>query len=191
MKRGYRNVVPPEVASFHWESLSGEGARHVSTLENEARFWGRWATQIHADISTFLTESLRSFLKKRPRYRSRTFTVVNLSSGNDVQYVRAALASVFRDYDGFREWDYSRPSRHQGSVWLPMTLPFDAIRNPQPYIFVVHEYPELLQNHYWFLQRRQYGMDDLVVDHYGNVLAAANPLFLSHAARQKTPMDVS
>lgn len=191
MKRGYRNVVPPEVVSFHWESLSGDGARHVSTLENEARFWGRWASQIHADITTFLADSLRAFLKKRPRYRSRTFTVINLSSGNDVQYVRAALASAFPDYPTFPEWDYSRPSRHQGSVWLPMTLPFDAIRNPHPYIFVVHEYPELLQNHYWFLQRRQYGIDDLVVDHYGNVLAAADPLFLSHAARQKSPMDVS
>jgi len=40
-RKGYRNVVPCEVASFHCESLSGDDARHATTSENEARFWGR------------------------------------------------------------------------------------------------------------------------------------------------------
>lgn len=190
-KRGYRNVVPPDVASYHWESLSGDSARHVSTLENEARFWGRWATRIEADITTFLSESLAAFLNEHRDYRSRTFTVVNLSSGRDVQYVLASLESAFPEFPAFPVWDYSRAARHHEKVWLPMTLPYDTVRTPQPFVFVVHEYPELLQNHYWFAQRRQFGVEDLIVDHYGNVLEAADPVFLSYAARQKSPMDVS
>jgi|GEM_PF-1172339 len=190
-RAGYRNVVPPGVASYHWESLSGESARHVATLENEARFWGRWSASVHTDLGAFVAEGLSQFLDQHPDYRALPFTVVNLTASTDTQYVLAAIESQFRGSRDFAMWDYSRAGRHSGQIWLAMALPFDAIRTPRPFLLVVHEYPQLLQNHYWFAQRRAFGRHDIVIDHYGNVLEAADPVFLSHAARQKSPMDVS
>jgi GT2 family glycosyltransferase len=188
---GYRNVVPSAVASYHWESLSGEGARHVTTLENEARFWGRWTGRIENDIGRFVQESVRTFLAAHPHWREKSFIVVNLAPGNDSQYVRAAIESELPRHDEFAGWDYSRSARHNGQIWLAMTLPFDALRSPRPFLFLVHEYPQLLQNDYWFATRQQFCMDDLVVDHYANVLQTSGPVFRSHAARQKSVMDVS
>src|SRR5205085_8834562 len=84
-QRGYRLVVPPEVASYHWESLSGE-SRHVCTPENEARFWGDWAKEVEPDIENFLGKSLSLFLQTNPEYREMAFTIINLCPGGDLHH---------------------------------------------------------------------------------------------------------
>lgn len=190
-QHGYQNLVPPEVVSYHWESLSGDSARHIVTLENEARFWGRWSSKIETDIGLFVGRSLECFLDVRPDLRAMDFTVVNLSPGRDFEHVMAAMETTFPRFREFPLWDYSRVARHHGQIWLAMTLPFDVVRNPRPFLLVVHEYPQLLGNHYWFASRRQFCLDDLIVDHYGNVLPATDPVFLASPARQKGSMDAS
>jgi hypothetical protein len=189
-KNGYRLVVPPEVASYHWESLSGD-SRHIATLENEARFWGNWAKEIEPDIEHFIGKSLSLFLQQNPQYRAMDFTIVNLSSGNDFHHLLNVFESHFEHYRDFDFWDYSRPFRKGDQLWLAMTLPFDTLRNPKPFLLIVQEYPQLMQNHYWFETRRQFCNDDLVIDHYGNIMSAREPLFSSLARRQKSSMDVS
>src|ERR1700724_1398388 len=190
-EHGYRNVVPPEVVSYHWESLSGDGARHVATLENEARFWSRWSGKIKIDIGSYVGRSLSFFLDAHPQLRALDFTVVNFSPGNDFEYIMDAMEPLFAHYDEFAIWDYSRASRNNGQIWLAMALPFDAVRAPRPFIFVVPEYPLLIGNHYWLSSRQQFCSHDVIVDHYGNVMRATEPIFLAHAARQKGPMDAS
>lgn len=187
---GYRLVVPPEVSSYHWESLSGD-SRHLVTLENEAQFWGDWAQHIEPDIEYFIGRSLALFLDENPQYRATDFTVVNLTSGNDFKHLLSVFESRFERYKHFDFWDYPRPFRKNSQLWLAMTLPFDTLRNPRPFIFIVYEYPQLIENHYWFNARRQFRDDDIVVDHYGNVMRAAEPIFSSSATRQKGSMDVS
>lgn len=187
---GYRLVVPHEVASYHWESLSGE-SRHISTLENEARFWGNWAKEIEPDIGRFVAKSLGLFLQENPEYRSAAFTVVNLSPGNDHRLLMSVFEAHFEQYRHFDLWDYSRPFRRNDQLWLPMTLPLDALRNPRPFLLMPQEYTQLMQNHYWFSARRQFRDDDLIVDHYGNIMRAAAAVLSSPAARQKGPLDVS
>lgn len=190
-EKGYRNVVPSEVTSHHWESLSGDGARHVVTLENEARFWGRWSGKIESDSTYFVANSLRQFLHNNPQSREMTFTVVNLSPGEDFTLIRQALEQEFSSFSLFSHWDYSRVGRNNGQIWLPMTLPFDAIRTPQPFLFVVHEYPQLQGNHYWLECRQQFCKEDIIVDHYANVLKAADPSLRRNARRHKGPLDAS
>lgn len=187
---GLRLVVPPDVASYHWESLSGD-SRHISTLENEARFWGAWAKAIEPDIEHFIGRSLGLFLQDNPPYRAMDFTIVNFSSGNDFHHLLNVFQAHFERYREFDFWDYSRPVRKNTQIWLAMTLPSDTIRTPRPFLFIVHEYPQLMQNHYWLTTRRQFCVDDLIVDHYGNIVRATEPLFLSQASRQKSAMDVS
>jgi GT2 family glycosyltransferase len=189
-KAGFRLLIPPDVASYHWESLSGE-SRHVATLENEARFWGTWAKEIVPDVERFLIRSIRLFFAQRQRLRDRTFTIVNLSSGNDFQHTLNALSACLEGYEQSEFWDYSRPARKEWQLWLAMTLPIDAVRHPKPFLFIVHEYPQLIQNHYWFTARRQFCEDDIIVDQYANVLGATETIFPSVAFRQKGPMDVS
>lgn len=189
-KSGYRLVVPPDVASYHWESLSGD-SRHISTLENEARFWGNWAKDIEPDIEYFIGKSLGLFLQENPQYRTIDFTIVNLSSGNDFHHILQVLELHFEHYRSFDFWNYSRPVRKNNQLWLAMTLPFDTFRNPKPFILIAHEYPQLMQNHYWFTTRRQFCDDDLIIDHYGNVMRATEPAFQAMASRQKGVMDVS
>lgn len=189
-KSGYRLIVPSEVTSYHWESLSGE-SRHVATLENEARFWGNWAKDIKPDIDYFIDKSLNFFLQGNSQYKTMDFTIVNLSSGNDFYHLLSVIESNFKYYQDFDFWDYSRPVRRNDNLWLAMTLPIDTIRNPKPFLFIVHEYPQLLQNHYWFTMRRQFCEKDLIIDHYGNILASTEPIFTSLPSRQKNLMDVS
>jgi GT2 family glycosyltransferase len=189
-KNGYRLVVPPEVASYHWESLSGN-SRHVATLENEARFWGNWAKEIKPDIEHFIGMSLALFLQHNPQYRATDFTIVNLSFGNDFHHLLNVFEIHFTHYRNFDFWDYSRPFRKGDQLWLAMTLPFDTLRNPKPFLFIVQEYPQLMQNHYWFKTRREFCDGDLVIDHYGNIMRASEPNFSSLAFRQKSVMDVS
>jgi GT2 family glycosyltransferase len=189
--RGYRNIVPCEVASFHWESLSGDDARHATTAENEARFWGRWASSIETDIGSYIGESSRVFFASHPQLREARYTVVNFTPGGDVQYLLAAFLSELPHHAEFAFWDYARVPHHRGQIWLAMALPFDAIRSPRPFVFIVHEYPQLLQNNYWFAQRRRFCADDIVVDHYGNIVRVNDPAFSSGAVRQKSAMDVS
>jgi GT2 family glycosyltransferase len=189
-KAGYRLVVPPEVASYHWESLSGE-ARHILALENEIRFWRTWANEIVADIDVFVGRGLSHFLQQVPDFRDRDFTVVNLSTGNDYLHIRAVIDAQFQRSGSFDFWDYPRAKRMDNSIWLPMTLPIDAIRNPKPYIFIVQEYPQLMQNDYWFNQRKRFGTNDLIIDHYGNVEMTRGAVSASLPARQKALLDVS
>jgi GT2 family glycosyltransferase len=189
-RAGYRLIVPPEVSSYHWESLSGE-SRHMATFENEARFWGDWAMHIKPDIEIFLTKSIRLFLQQNPQYRALSFNVVNLTSGNDFHHVLNVLESCFEYYKTFDLWNYSHPIHKNAQVWLAMTLPADTLRGSRPFIFIVHEYPQLLQNHYWFTARRRFCSNDLIVDHYGNIMRATEPIFCSLPARQKNLMDVS
>ena len=188
---GYRNIVPPEVLSYHWESLSGDSARHLATLENEARFWGRWADRVEVDIGDFVSRSLRFLVNAYGIAQDMDFTVITFSPSGDVEYLLGALQSVFSHSTEFQVQDYSRVPRHAGQIWLSMALPFDSVRSPRPFLFVVHEYPELLGNHYWFERRRNYCTGDVIVDHYGNALLGTDPLFLASAARQKGPMDAS
>jgi GT2 family glycosyltransferase len=190
-EHGYRNLVPSEVVSYHWESLSGDGARHVATHENEARFWSKWSGKIRVDIGSFVGQSLSFFLNAYPQLSALDFTVVNFSPGGDFAHVIAAMEPLFARYGDFSIWDYSRVSRNNGQIWLAMALPFDAIRAPRPFIFVVPEYPLLFGNHYWFTSRRRFCSHDVIVDHYGNVMLAAEPVFWANAARQKGPMDAS
>jgi GT2 family glycosyltransferase len=189
-ENGYRLVVPPEVSSYHWESLSGE-SRHLASIENEARFWGDWAKRIAPDMETLVGDSLRHFLSHNGNLVGTDFTIVNLTIGNDYRHIIEVLANNFQNYRNFNFWDYPRPFRNGNFIWLPMTLPLDAIRNPKPFIFIVEEYPQLLQNHYWFSMRQRYSSYDLIVDHYGNVEATNSPNFLSPPLRQKKATDVS
>jgi GT2 family glycosyltransferase len=189
-KMGYRLVVPPEIASYHWESLSGD-ARHVLALENEVRFWRTWANEIAADIEVFVGRGLSHFLHQAPDLRDRDFTVVNLSTGNDHLHIRAVIKAQFHRSDSFDFWDYPRAKRLDNSICLPMTLPADAVRNPKPFIFIVQEYPQLMQNNYWFEQRKRFGTDDLIIDHYGNVELTSGAVSASLPARQKALLDVS
>jgi GT2 family glycosyltransferase len=189
-KAGYRLVVPPEIASYHWESLSGE-ARHFLTLENEARFWGKWANEIVADIEIIVGRGLVHFLNEAPALRDRDFTIVNLSTGNDHLHIRAVINEHFHRSGSFDFWDYPRAKRLDNSIWLPMTLPIDAIRNPKPFLFIVQEYPQLMQNDYWFSQRKRFSSGDLIIDHYGNVETTAGSVSISLPARQKAVLDVS
>jgi O-antigen biosynthesis protein len=189
-KAGYRLVVPPEIASYHWESLSGE-ARHIMALENEVRFWRTWATEIVADIDTFVGRGLSHFLDNAPEFRDRDFTVVNLSTGNDYLHIRNVIDAQFHKSANFDFWDYPRAKRMDNSIWLPMTLPIDAIRTPKPFLFIVQEYPQLMQNDYWFEQRKRYSTSDLIIDHYGNVEMTSGPVSASLPARQKAMLDVS
>jgi len=190
-RKGYRNVVPCEVASFHWESLSGDDARHATTSENEARFWGRWGSSIENDLGVYIGESARVFFTSYPQLRDARYTVVNFTPGADVHHVLAALQSELPHRAEFAFWDYSRVARHRGQLWLAMALPFDAIRSPRAFMFIVHEYPQLLQNSYWFAQRRRFCADDIVIDHYGNIIRVNDAAFSSGAVRQKSVMDVS
>jgi GT2 family glycosyltransferase len=189
-KAGYRLIVPSEIASYHWESLSGE-ARHLMTLENEARFWGKWANEIVPDIEVIVSSGLVHFLTQAPALRDHDYTVVNLSTGNDHHHIRAVINEHFPRSHNFDYWDYPRAKRMDNSIWLPMTLPFDAIRNPKPFLFIVQEYPQLMQNDYWFSQRKRFSSDDLIIDHYGNVEMTAGPVSISQPARQKAVLDVS
>ncbi len=189
-KSGYRLVVPAEIASYHWESLSGE-VRHLLTLENEARFWGKWANEIVADIEVFVGRGLTNFLDQAPELRDRDFTVVNLSTGSDYLHIRSVIEARFHRSGSFDFWDYPRAKRMDNSIWLPMTLPIDAVRNPKPFLFIVQEYPQLMQNAYWFNQRKRFSTSDLIIDYYGNVELTAGPVSASLPARQKAMLDVS
>lgn len=189
-KHGYRNIVPSEVASFHWESLSGDDARHVTTSENEARFWGRWASSVEIDIGRYIDDSARNFFSNHPHLHDLDFTVVNFVPGSDTHCLLTKCQSELPRHTEI-VWDYSRIVHHNGQIWLAMALPFDSIRTPRPFMFIVYEYPQLLQNHYWFANRRQFCTDDIVLDHYGNILRVDDPAFSPRAVRQKSPLDVS
>jgi len=186
-ENGYRIIVPPEVTSYHWESLSGE-SRHSATLENEARFWGRWTQKLIPDVEIYLAESLKESVKRLSIAQSE-FTIVNLTPGNDYIHNINIIHELLRNYDRCDMWDYSRATWRKNHILLPMTLPADAIRNLRPFLFIVQEYPQLLQNHFWFKCRNR--VDDLIFDLYGNIVQSSDPLFYSLPARQKDPLDAS
>lgn len=163
---GYKLVVSSKAIAFHWESQSGT-ARHISTPDNEARFWSVWGSKIKIDYLSYLEKNIKNYFKKNTIPSSRIL-IVNLATSQAPTKVVNKVVSCF-DTD-CEIMDFSNSNNSKFHLWLPMILPLEMIRTNLPIIYIVDELPQLLQNSYWFSVRNEHSKNDFIIDQYMNLV---------------------
>jgi GT2 family glycosyltransferase len=187
VKSGYKNFVVPGAIAYHWESQSGL-IRHISTPDNEARFWRDWGKEIEIDFLEYFEESIDLFVKEEINLLQAASTVIDLSKS--IESVKLTeLLQKKKTTPKMQIFDFTQSSNPNYYIWLPVVLPLDMVRNPGSHIFVVDEFPQLLQNQYWFSIRENFSKCDFIIDLYGNIVRTDQ--LKSIPMRMKPSIDVS
>jgi GT2 family glycosyltransferase len=160
--RGYENYASAESIVYHWVSQSGP-ARFTRVEEGDAIFWADWANSRVVDLHKFVDESLDEVLATSPQLSEYAFEPLSLGRSDDESILLECLE---------RKWPGISSRTHQTRafnsphtrLWLPMELPYRAMLNPAPYIYLVDEIEELSENRMWFEARHRLVESEIVLD---------------------------
>jgi GT2 family glycosyltransferase len=160
--RGYMNYTCAESVAYHWVSQSGP-ARFARAEEGDAIFWADWAFSHSVDLGDFVDEALEHVLNTHPHLTDYSFEPLSLCRSSDESILLECLE---------RRWEGIGAKTHRTRVfnsphaklWLPMELPYRAMMNPSPYVYLVDRVRELSENRMWFEARRRVVEAELVMD---------------------------
>lgn len=159
---GLRNFTSAESVAHHWESQSGP-SRFARVLEAEARFWAAWSSGYEVDLGRFVDEALDVVMNAAPELAERPFVLVDLSRGGDrdlvVERLEARWPRLSDDVRSVRQMNNA-----DALLWLPLLLPHWTVAEPVPFIYLVDDHRDLVENVLWFRTRREVVDDELIVD---------------------------
>lgn len=163
-KLGYRILTDPMIRHYHWEKSNGSH-REYNRKSNLGRFWLKHGPYVKDDLIRFTRCQLERLTPAPGAYNAFDFcegrdaadTVKNWLNG-------CQLISV----ETWEEIPFTRQSND--TIWLPELLDSGQVYNPRPFLFLCDQFVQLLDNQYWWSIRRKAGMEDIVIDLYGNVL---------------------
>jgi GT2 family glycosyltransferase len=183
---GYKVIVSSEALAYHWESQSGN-ARHISSPDNEARFWKDWGNKLKVDYLKYYDESFTYYFQDNPVPDNPT--IINLSANYQVEEIISSIKEKLGCKSAVV--NFRIRSNHTYHLLLPMIIPLEYMRYNSPIVYLVDEFPQMSQNFYWFAQRAQFQKGDIIIDNYGNVINSGNYADSIAASRIKSKEDVS
>ena len=174
---GFRNFVSSDSVAFHWVSQSGP-SRFVQEASSEALFWSRWGASYEVDLGRFVDEALDHVLNECPELLDVPFHILDLSRGADHDIV---LDRLTERWPGIHQRARSvrQTNNPEMNLRLPLLLPHFMAIEPVPFIYLVDQYSQVLENRLWFEHRREVVVDELVVDLTGVVLRVSEISALS------------
>lgn len=160
--RGYANYTCAESIVYHWVSQSGP-ARFARAEEGNAIFWADWASTLSVDLGRFVGEALDHLLGVKPQLADYGFEPLSLCRGSNETILLERLEEKWKGIGA--RMHYTRAfNSSQAKLWLPMELPYRAMLNPSPYIYMVDWIGQLAENRMWFEARRRVVEDEIVMD---------------------------
>jgi len=174
--RGYTNYTCAESVTYHWVGQSGP-ARFAREEEGEALFWGDWISSRSIDLNRFVDEALDHILNTIPELASYSFEPLSLCRSSDESILLDCIEQRWKGATSKTHHTRCFNSPHT-KFWLPMELPYRAITNPSPYLYLVDRISDLSENRMWFEARRQFVETELVMDVRAVVLTTNDLLAL-------------
>lgn len=163
-KLGYRILTNPLIRHYHWEKSNG-GHREYNRKSNLGRFWLKHGSYVKDDLTRFICYQLERLAPVPSPYSAFDFCEGRDAAGVVKGWLNGCpLIGVA----GWEEVSYSRQSND--TIWLPELLDSGQAYNPRPFLFLCDQFVQLLDNQYWWSIRHKAGMEDIVIDLYGNVL---------------------
>jgi hypothetical protein len=164
---GFQVVVDPRAIGYHWERSNGIH-RNFSRRSNLARFWRRWGNALQPDLWDFVGQSIKKHLATQsspmPAYQALDLA----ASRADARMCWERIPTMGLQVSSVQ--DHSADIPDDGDIWLPRILGSDGHRSNQPFLILVDNFVRLLGNKYWSELRAPYGMNDMVLDLYGNII---------------------
>lgn len=159
---GYKIVVDPQITIYHWEKSNGIH-RTFSRRQNLGRFWARNHSIIHNDYIDYLLPQIQNEAHKEFHYIGIDMSESRNDTVDIWNALRTQLSIKYIE-------DISADCAANQKLWLPELLSSDFFCVQSPLIILCDNFTQLTENRYWFGQRLQYCMDDIVIDLYANVL---------------------
>jgi GT2 family glycosyltransferase len=174
--RGYVNYTCAESIVYHWVGQSGP-ARFSRIEEDDALFWAEWTSSRVVDLSRFVDEALDNVLNNHPELLTYGFEPLSLCRSSDESILLDCLD---------KRWSGAAAKIHRTRIfnspntklWLPMELPYRAMMNPSPYIYLVDRFSQLAENRMWFDARRRIVDSEIIMDTRASVLTTQELLTL-------------
>lgn len=169
---GRKILVEPRSVAYHWERSSGP-LRSVLRKDNIARLWRDWGRSLVVDLPDYVAQACAHLEATDPDIQGKSFTMVNLSRGREAERIMGLVAERASGPRIANSWDLRQRATDSKHLWLPQILPVDAVRHPQPFIYLVDELPQLEENAYWFACRSLFAEGEIVIDHNANVVRSS------------------
>jgi GT2 family glycosyltransferase len=159
---GYSNYTCAESVVYHWVSQSGP-ARFARVREGDAIFWADWTPSRSIDLDSYVTEALAYLLNCHPYLGQYRFEPLSLCRSSDESILLDCLEQIWSGVASKTHLTRILNSPHE-KLWLPMELPYRAMLNPAPYIYLVDRLSQLSENMLWFEARKRFVDVELVID---------------------------
>lgn len=160
--RGYVNYTCAESVTYHWVGQSGP-ARFARVEEDDALFWADWMSLRSVDLNRFVDEALNHLLSNHPQFSDFKFEPLNLCRSVDQSILIDCLEQRWNGINSKMHHTriFNSPNK---KLWLPMELPYRAMLNPAPYIYLVDRISQLSENRLWFEHRHRIVESEIVMD---------------------------
>jgi GT2 family glycosyltransferase len=168
--RGYENYTCAESVVYHWVSQSGP-ARFARVEEGDALFWSAWGAKRTVDLDVFVDEALNHVVACQPDFSRYDFEPLSLCRGPDESILLEQLERRWKNISAKIHRTNAFNSAHS-TLWLPMELPYRAMMNPTPYVYLVDHFSELAENRMWFEARHRIVETELIIDTGGSALTS-------------------
>jgi hypothetical protein len=166
---GLRNFMCARSVAYHWRNLSGT-VRYARLQTAEAAFWSKWGGRYRVDLGEFVDEGLDHAIGAHPPLEALPFTVLDLSRAAD-QVI--ALERIALRWPGAEVRHFRQMHNPMSCLWLPLLLPHWLVHEPTPFLYLVDDHQELVENAMWFERRRLVVEEELVVDLAGSAVTTS------------------
>jgi GT2 family glycosyltransferase len=168
-ENGYDILVDSNAVAYHWERQSGP-IRRVMRKDNIARLWRDWGNKIIPDHLDYIRDAITNFHDAENLRSSVKYTILELSRGKESSKIVDLLINGCDFILVNDHWKFNQRNNHNDTHWLPQILPTGSFQHSFPFIYLVDEFPQLLENSYWFIQRKRIISQELIIDANGNIL---------------------
>ncbi|HMG72912.1 MAG TPA: glycosyltransferase family 2 protein [Pyrinomonadaceae bacterium] len=173
---GYRNYTCADSLTYHWVGQSGP-ARFARAEEDNALFWAEWTAKRCVDLNRFVDEALDHLIGIHPQLIDYRFEPLSLCRSCDESILLDCLEQRWKGAGARTHHTRVLNSAHS-KLWLPMEVPYRAMMNPSPYIYLVDRISQLSENRMWFEARSRIVKAEIVMDTTAVVLTTRDLLAL-------------
>lgn len=161
---GYSAIIDTKIIQHHWEKSNGSH-RNFNRKGNIARFWSLHHTDIQNDLNIYIQKGLMHCSEYKHSYILIDLCEARTEANNLYKYLKKEDLLNIIEYI-----DLSILCKSVSSIWLPEIFDSSFHMQKTSFIFLCDQFVRLLDNDYWWNLRKDYNMNDLIIDLNSNVL---------------------
>ena len=161
---GYSAIIDTKIIQHHWEKSNGSH-RNFNRKGNIARFWSLHHTDIQNDLNIYIQKGLMHCSEYKHSYILIDLCEARTEANNLYKYLKKEDLLNIIEYI-----DLSILCKCVSSIWLPEIFDSSFHMQKTSFIFLCDQFVRLLDNDYWWNLRKDYNMNDLIIDLNSNVL---------------------